>query len=71
MVNNNHNKYTNNSNCFTYSFANTMVPSAPAKILIGISTDPNDSQELLSWAIKVLAQPNDTIVAIHVLGQYV
>ncbi|CAB4292791.1 unnamed protein product [Prunus armeniaca] len=67
MVNNNHNKYTNNSNCFTYSFANTMVPSAPAKILIGISTDPSDSQELLSWAIKVLAHPNDTIAAIHVL----
>ncbi|KAL9442469.1 hypothetical protein AB3S75_020892 [Citrus x aurantiifolia] len=44
-----------------------MVHSAPSKILIGISLDPNDSKELLSWAIKVLAQPNDRIVAIHVL----
>ncbi|KDO62429.1 hypothetical protein CISIN_1g008650mg [Citrus sinensis] len=44
-----------------------MVHSAPSKILIGFSLDPNDSKELLSWAIKVLAQPNDRIVAIHVL----
>ncbi|EEF28040.1 conserved hypothetical protein [Ricinus communis] len=45
-----------------------MTPSgAPAKILIGLSLDPDDSKELLSWAITVLAQPNDHIVAVHVL----
>ncbi|XVE71765.1 hypothetical protein DITRI_Ditri10aG0178100 [Diplodiscus trichospermus] len=45
-----------------------MVTSAPAaKILIGISLDPDDSKELLSWAIRVLAHPNDDIVALHVL----
>jgi hypothetical protein len=46
-----------------------MIPPAPSKILIGISSDLDDSNELLSWAIRVLAQPNDTIVAIYVLGQ--
>ena len=40
---------------------------SPAKILIGLSLDPEDSKELLSWAIRVLANPNDTIVAVHVL----
>ena len=45
-----------------------MVTTAPAKILVGISVDPDDSMELLSWAIRVLAHPNDDIVALHVLG---
>ncbi|XVE80036.1 hypothetical protein DITRI_Ditri14bG0106600 [Diplodiscus trichospermus] len=44
-----------------------MVTVAPAKILVGISLDPDDSKELLSWAIGVLAHPNDDIVALHVL----
>ncbi|KAI4335455.1 hypothetical protein L6164_014099 [Bauhinia variegata] len=44
-----------------------MVPSAPSKILIGLSSDPDDSKELLSWAVRVLARPNDTIVAVNVL----
>ncbi|KAJ7955745.1 Receptor-like kinase [Quillaja saponaria] len=44
-----------------------MVLSAPATILIGLSLDPEDSKEVLSWAIRVLAHPNDTIVAVHVL----
>ncbi|KAJ6698729.1 hypothetical protein OIU79_012095 [Salix purpurea] len=43
-----------------------MIPSAPSKILVGISLDPDHSIELLSWATRVLAQSNDTIVAIHV-----
>ncbi|XP_050371823.1 probable receptor-like serine/threonine-protein kinase At5g57670 [Argentina anserina] len=43
------------------------MPSVPAKILIGISSDPDESKQLLSRAISVLAQPNDNIVAIHVL----
>lgn len=44
-----------------------MIPSAPAKILVGLSLDPDESKETLSWAIRVLARPNDSIVAIHVL----
>ncbi|MBA0726508.1 hypothetical protein Golax_002332 [Gossypium laxum] len=44
-----------------------MVTSNPAKILIGISLNPDDSKELLSWAIRVLARPNDDIIALHVL----
>ncbi|KAK7847149.1 putative receptor-like serine/threonine-protein kinase [Quercus suber] len=44
-----------------------MIPSAPSKILIGLSLDSDDSKEALSWAIRVLAHPNDTIVAIHIL----
>ncbi|KAL2338598.1 hypothetical protein Fmac_013044 [Flemingia macrophylla] len=44
-----------------------MVLPSPSKILVGLSLDPDDSNDLLSWAIKVLANPNDTIVAVHVL----
>ncbi|KAJ9162847.1 hypothetical protein P3X46_022589 [Hevea brasiliensis] len=45
-----------------------MIPvSAPAKILMAIPLDLDDSKELLSWAISVLARPNDDIVAIHVI----
>ncbi|CAI0394059.1 unnamed protein product [Linum tenue] len=44
-----------------------MIPSSPSKILIGIPLDPDESNELLSWAIRVLASPCDTIVAIHVV----
>ncbi|XP_028775425.1 probable receptor-like serine/threonine-protein kinase At5g57670 [Neltuma alba] len=44
-----------------------MLSSSPSKILIGLPLDTNDSRELLSWAIRVLANPNDTIVAFHVL----
>ncbi|XP_031385185.1 probable receptor-like serine/threonine-protein kinase At5g57670 isoform X2 [Punica granatum] len=43
-----------------------MVPSA--NILIGISSDPNRSRDLLSWAVNVLAHPNHHIVALHVLA---
>ncbi|XP_057514279.1 probable receptor-like serine/threonine-protein kinase At5g57670 [Actinidia eriantha] len=43
------------------------TPSAPAKILIGITLNPEDSKELLSWAIRTLTHPNDTLVALHVL----
>ncbi|GMY35439.1 probable receptor-like serine/threonine-protein kinase At5g57670 [Fagus crenata] len=44
-----------------------MIPSAPSKILIGLSLNPDDSKEALSWAINVVARPNDSIVAIHIL----
>ncbi|KAM1329201.1 hypothetical protein ACFX15_012824 [Malus domestica] len=46
---------------------NRMPPSTPSRILVGISSDADDSKELLSWAIRVLAHQNDNIVAIHVL----
>lgn len=45
-------------------------PPVPTKILVGISLNAEESKELLFWAINVLAQPNDTVVALHVLGQY-
>ncbi|CAI9761071.1 unnamed protein product [Fraxinus pennsylvanica] len=44
-----------------------MVPSSPAKILIGISLDSDQSKALLSWAIRVLARPGDTVIALHVV----
>ncbi|GER27805.1 protein kinase superfamily protein [Striga asiatica] len=46
-----------------------MIPSLPAKILIGISLDADESKELLGRAIEVLAQPGDTIVALHVIDK--
>ncbi|CAA0820014.1 Probable receptor-like serine/threonine-protein kinase [Striga hermonthica] len=46
-----------------------MIPSLPAKILIGISLDADESKELLGRAIQVLAQPGDTIVALHVIDK--
>ncbi|KAL6001857.1 hypothetical protein ACLOJK_040421 [Asimina triloba] len=44
-----------------------MLPSG-AKILVGLPMDLQASAELLSWAIGVAAQPNDTVVALHILG---
>ncbi|KAG9455997.1 hypothetical protein H6P81_000505 [Aristolochia fimbriata] len=44
----------------------TLCPSAN-KILVGIPFDAETSIELLSWAIRVAAQPNDTVIAMHVL----
>ncbi|KAG5568720.1 hypothetical protein H5410_064265 [Solanum commersonii] len=39
----------------------------PSKILVGISLDVEESKELISWAIRVLANPNDTIIAQHIV----
>lgn len=44
-----------------------MVPSDSATLLIGIPLDTEKSYELLSWAINLLAHPNDNILALHVL----
>ncbi|KAJ6372428.1 hypothetical protein OIU76_026841 [Salix suchowensis] len=44
-----------------------MIPPAPSKLLVGISLELDHSNELLSWATRVLAQPNDTVVAVYVL----
>ncbi|KAL5699317.1 hypothetical protein ACHQM5_030238 [Ranunculus cassubicifolius] len=46
-----------------------MVPSSPSSILVNISLDAELSNELLSWAIGLAARPNDTIVALHIIGQ--
>ncbi|PIN01302.1 Serine/threonine protein kinase [Handroanthus impetiginosus] len=46
-----------------------MFPLSPAKILIGISLDADESKELLLWVTKVLAHPGDTVVAMHVIGE--
>ena len=51
--------------------AEKMVSSSPCKVVVGIPLDVEDSEELLSWAIQHLAQPNDTVIALHVLGEYV
>nr|XP_017256767.1 PREDICTED: probable receptor-like serine/threonine-protein kinase At5g57670 [Daucus carota subsp. sativus] len=44
-----------------------MVSSSPCKVVVGIPLDVEGSEELLSWAIQHLAQPNDTVIALHVL----
>ncbi|MCE2054943.1 hypothetical protein HAX54_041693, partial [Datura stramonium] len=38
-----------------------------SKILVGVSLDVEESKELISWAIRVLANPNDTIIALHIV----
>lgn len=45
-----------------------MIESVPSKILIGITLDQEQSMELLSSVISNLAQPNDTVIALHILG---
>lgn len=52
------------------NFRYASINETPAKILIGFSLDQDDSKVLLSWAIRVLARPNDNIVAVHVLGEF-
>ncbi|GJR19964.1 probable receptor-like serine/threonine-protein kinase [Tanacetum coccineum] len=44
-----------------------MIESVPSKILIGITLDQEESMELLSSVICNLAQPNDTVIALHIL----
>ncbi|CAH8358730.1 unnamed protein product [Eruca vesicaria subsp. sativa] len=47
-----------------------MIPTSEEgsnKILVAIPLDRDESQNVLSWAIDVLAKPNDTIVALHLL----
>ncbi|XP_074276323.1 putative receptor-like serine/threonine-protein kinase At5g57670 isoform X2 [Silene latifolia] len=48
-----------------------MVPcsTAPLTILVGIPLDVDEAKELLTWAINILSNPRDTIVALHVLGK--
>ncbi|XP_028059097.1 probable receptor-like serine/threonine-protein kinase At5g57670 isoform X2 [Camellia sinensis] len=46
------------------------VSPPPAKILVGISLNPDDSKELVAWAIRIVAHPNDTLVALHVLVEH-
>ncbi|XP_068647350.1 probable receptor-like serine/threonine-protein kinase At5g57670 [Aristolochia californica] len=41
--------------------------SSANKILVGIPFNAETSTELLSWAIGVAAQPNDTVIALNVL----
>ena len=45
-----------------------MIPSSASKILIGIPLDANVSVDLLGWAIRVIARPGDSIIALHVIG---
>lgn len=46
-----------------------MIPStAPATIVVATPLEVDDVKELLSWAITILSHPNDTIIALHVIG---
>ncbi|KAG6421229.1 hypothetical protein SASPL_117779 [Salvia splendens] len=45
-----------------------MISSSASKILIGIPLDANVSVDLLGWAIRVIARPGDSIIALHVIG---
>ncbi|KFK27308.1 hypothetical protein AALP_AA8G365600 [Arabis alpina] len=37
------------------------------KILVAFTMDRDESQNVLSWAVNVLAKPSDTIVALHLI----
>lgn len=53
--------------------SSTFAPSpsrSGAKILVGVPLDARASCELLSWAVGVAARPDDTVIALHVLGEY-
>ncbi|KAL5229481.1 hypothetical protein ABZP36_028257 [Zizania latifolia] len=39
-----------------------------SRILVGVPNNSRGCSELLSWAIGVVARPNDSVVAVHVLG---
>ncbi|XP_037456395.1 probable receptor-like serine/threonine-protein kinase At5g57670 [Triticum dicoccoides] len=39
-----------------------------SRILVGVPNNSRGCSELLSWAIRVVAKPNDSVVAVHVLG---
>lgn len=40
-----------------------------SRILVGVPNNSRGCSELLSWAIRVVARPNDSVVAVHVLGR--
>lgn len=37
------------------------------KVVVGVKLD-SQSRELLTWALVKVAEPGDTVVALHVLG---
>lgn len=41
-----------------------------SRILVGVPNNSRGCSELLSWAIRVVARPNDSVVAVHVLGTF-
>ncbi|KAK1317994.1 putative receptor-like serine/threonine-protein kinase [Acorus calamus] len=40
---------------------------SPVKILVGVSSNVEASERLLSWAVRVAARPDDTVIALHVI----
>ncbi|KAK1291388.1 putative receptor-like serine/threonine-protein kinase [Acorus calamus] len=40
---------------------------SPVKILVGVSSNVEASERLLSWAVRVAAHPDDTVIALHVI----
>lgn len=44
-----------------------MAVSGGRTVMVGVKLDPQ-SRELLTWAMVKVAQPGDTVIALHVLG---
>ncbi|KDP32865.1 hypothetical protein JCGZ_12157 [Jatropha curcas] len=44
-----------------------MAPSGGQAVMVGVKLD-SQSRELLTWAMVKVAQPGDTVIALHVLG---
>ena len=44
-----------------------MESSGDRTVVVGVKFD-SQSRELLTWALVKVAQPGDTVIALHVLG---
>ena len=44
-----------------------MTDSGGSTVIVGVKLD-SMSRELLTWALVKVAQPGDTVIALHVLG---
>jgi hypothetical protein len=44
-----------------------MADSGDSTVIVGVKLDPA-SRELLTWALVKVAQPGDTVIALHVIG---
>jgi len=43
-----------------------MADSGDSTVIVGVKVDPA-SRELLTWALVKVAQPGDTVIALHIL----
>lgn len=46
---------------------NGVVPGGGGTVIVGVKFDES-SNELLDWALVKVAEPGDTVIALHVLG---